>query len=133
MVEEQALVVGGDFLAGGAEGFAIARNFLLRGAPQGAVEGIGEGDKGGGFPLMMAAWKIAPALACGNTVVLKPAETTSVTAAPSYLSDRRLGTPGSEKQFFSNNIFIDVITSREPGVVIYENGHQIVAKPMRRK
>ncbi len=32
------------------------------------------------FPLMMAAWKLAPALACGNTVVLKPAETTSVTA-----------------------------------------------------
>ena len=32
------------------------------------------------FPLMMAAWKIAPALACGNTVVLKPAETTSLTA-----------------------------------------------------
>src|SRR5213592_2387599 len=28
----------------------------------------------------MAAWKIAPALACGNTVVLKPAETTSLTA-----------------------------------------------------
>ena len=32
------------------------------------------------FPLLMAAWKIAPALACGNCVVLKPAETTSVTA-----------------------------------------------------
>lgn len=32
------------------------------------------------FPLMMAAWKIAPALACGNTVVLKPAETTPLTA-----------------------------------------------------
>lgn len=31
------------------------------------------------FPLLMAAWKIAPALACGNTVVLKPAETTSLT------------------------------------------------------
>ena len=30
------------------------------------------------FPLLMAAWKIAPALACGNTVVLKPAETTSL-------------------------------------------------------
>ena len=28
------------------------------------------------FPLLMAAWKIAPALACGNTVVIKPAETT---------------------------------------------------------
>jgi aldehyde dehydrogenase (NAD+) len=32
------------------------------------------------FPLLMAAWKIAPALATGNTVVLKPAETTSMTA-----------------------------------------------------
>lgn len=32
------------------------------------------------FPLLMAAWKIAPALAAGNTVVLKPAESTSLTA-----------------------------------------------------
>lgn len=32
------------------------------------------------FPLLMAAWKLAPALATGNTVVLKPAETTSLTA-----------------------------------------------------
>ena len=32
------------------------------------------------FPLMMAAWKLAPAIACGNTCVLKPAETTSLTA-----------------------------------------------------
>ena len=32
------------------------------------------------FPLLMLAWKLAPALAAGNTVVLKPAETTSVTA-----------------------------------------------------
>jgi len=32
------------------------------------------------FPLLMAAWKIAPALASGNTVVLKPAETTPLTA-----------------------------------------------------
>jgi aldehyde dehydrogenase (NAD+) len=32
------------------------------------------------FPLLMAAWKIAPALAAGNTLVLKPAETTPLTA-----------------------------------------------------
>jgi len=32
------------------------------------------------FPLLMLAWKLAPALATGNTVVIKPAETTSVTA-----------------------------------------------------
>jgi small subunit ribosomal protein S14 len=31
------------------------------------------------FPLLMLAWKLAPALAMGNTVVLKPAETTSIT------------------------------------------------------
>jgi aldehyde dehydrogenase (NAD+) len=32
------------------------------------------------FPLLMLAWKVAPAIACGNTVVLKPAETTPLTA-----------------------------------------------------
>ncbi|CAB3394298.1 aldehyde dehydrogenase family protein [Kyrpidia spormannii] len=32
------------------------------------------------FPLMIAAWKVAPALACGNTVVLKPSELTPLTA-----------------------------------------------------
>ena len=32
------------------------------------------------FPLLMLAWKVAPALAMGNTVVLKPAEYTSLTA-----------------------------------------------------
>ncbi len=32
------------------------------------------------FPLLMAAWKVGPALACGNTVVLKPAEQTPLTA-----------------------------------------------------
>ena len=32
------------------------------------------------FPLLMLSWKIAPALACGNTVVFKPAEFTSLSA-----------------------------------------------------
>src|SRR6202011_5808680 len=32
------------------------------------------------FPLMMAAWKVAPALACGNSVVLKPSEETPLSA-----------------------------------------------------
>lgn len=32
------------------------------------------------FPLLMFIWKIAPALACGNTVVVKPAEQTPLTA-----------------------------------------------------
>ncbi|KAA1251486.1 aldehyde dehydrogenase family protein [Mycobacterium simiae] len=37
------------------------------------------------FPLLMAAWKLAPALACGNTAVLKPAEQTPLSAL--YLAD----------------------------------------------
>ena len=54
-----------------------------------AHAGIGETPKPHGvvgqiipwnFPMMMLAWKVAPALATGNTVVLKPAETTSLTA-----------------------------------------------------
>ena len=32
------------------------------------------------FPLLLASWKLAPALACGNTVILKPSELTSLTA-----------------------------------------------------
>ena len=32
------------------------------------------------FPLLLAAWKVAPALACGNTVILKPASQTPLTA-----------------------------------------------------
>jgi len=45
------------------------------------------------FPLLMAAWKIAPALACGNTVVLKPAETTPLTAMKLAELIRDVGLP----------------------------------------
>jgi aldehyde dehydrogenase (NAD+) len=45
------------------------------------------------FPLLMAAWKIAPALAAGNTVVLKPAETTSLTALKLAEIIREAGLP----------------------------------------
>ncbi len=48
----------------------------LRASPVGVVGQIIPWN----FPLLMAAWKIAPALAAGNTVVLKPAETTSLSA-----------------------------------------------------
>lgn len=45
------------------------------------------------FPLLMLAWKIAPALACGNTVVLKPAETTPLTALRMAEIFREVGLP----------------------------------------
>ena len=45
------------------------------------------------FPLLMLAWKIAPALATGNTVVLKPAEFTSITAVAFAEILQQIGLP----------------------------------------
>ncbi len=45
------------------------------------------------FPLMLAVWKIAPALACGNTVVLKPAENTSLSILKFAEYAREAGLP----------------------------------------
>ena len=45
------------------------------------------------FPLMLAVWKIAPALACGNTIVLKPAENTSLSALKFAEYARECGLP----------------------------------------
>ena len=49
---------------------------MLRRDPLGVVAGIAPWN----YPLMMAAWKLAPAIAAGNTVVLKPSEHTPLTA-----------------------------------------------------
>ena len=48
---------------------------MIRREPVGVIGQIAPWN----YPLMMAVWKIGPALAAGNTVVLKPAETTPVT------------------------------------------------------
>ena len=50
------------------------------------------------FPLLMLAWKIAPALALGNTVVLKPAEFTSLTALALRRDLQRIGLPPGVRQ-----------------------------------
>ena len=62
------------------------------------------------FPLLMAAWKIAPALAAGNTVVLKPAETTSLTAMRLAEIFQQAGLP--------------------PGVVNFVTGHGAVGETL---
>ena len=49
---------------------------MVRRDPVGVVASIAPWN----YPLMMAAWKLAPALAAGNTVVLKPSEQTPLTA-----------------------------------------------------
>ena len=54
--------------------FVAGRTSIIRREPVGVVGQIAPWN----YPLMMAAWKIGPALATGNTIVLKPAETTPV-------------------------------------------------------
>ena len=61
-------------------GWADKLRYAIPGAPDAAPVGVVGSIVPWNFPLLMAAWKIAPALACGNTVVLKPAETTPLTA-----------------------------------------------------
>src|SRR5439155_544342 len=59
---------GGEYLPG--------HTSMIRRDPVGVITSIAPWN----YPLMMVAWKIAPALAAGNTVVLKPAEFTPLTA-----------------------------------------------------
>ena len=59
--------VAGEYLAG--------HTSMIRRDPVGVVGSIAPWN----YPLMMAAWKTAPALAAGNTVVLKPSEQTPLT------------------------------------------------------
>jgi aminobutyraldehyde dehydrogenase len=60
--------VAGEYLAG--------HTSMIRRDPVGGIASIAPWN----YPLMMAAWKLAPALAAGNTVVLKPSEQTPLTA-----------------------------------------------------
>ena len=61
-------------------GWADKLRYAIPGTPDPAPIGVVGSIVPWNFPLLMAAWKIAPAIACGNTVVLKPAETTPLTA-----------------------------------------------------
>ena len=56
--------------------YAAGFTSMIRRDPLGVVASIAPWN----YPLMMAAWKLAPALAAGNTVVLKPSEQTPLTA-----------------------------------------------------
>jgi aldehyde dehydrogenase (NAD+) len=65
------------------------------------------------FPLLMAAWKVAPALACGNTVVLKPSKTTSITALHLAAIFQEAGLPGG---------VVNIVTgTAETGRAIYHH------------
>ncbi|HNP71349.1 MAG TPA: aldehyde dehydrogenase family protein [Kouleothrix sp.] len=68
------------------------------------------------FPLLMLAWKIAPALAMGNTVVLKPAEWTSLTALAFAEICDEIGLPPGVVNIVSGDGKVGELIVRHPGV-----------------
>lgn len=68
------------------------------------------------FPLLMAAWKIAPALATGNTVVLKPAETTPLTALMLASIVQEAGLPAGVVNIVTGAGTTGELLLRHPGI-----------------
>lgn len=86
------------------------------------------------FPLLMLAWKLAPALACGNTAVLKPAETTSVTAMKfaELLRDAEL--PAGVVNFVCGAGEVGALVARHPAAVkVAFTGSTTVGKAILRE
>ncbi len=68
------------------------------------------------FPLLMLAWKIAPALACGNTVVFKPAEQTSLTALLFAELCAEAGVPAGVINIITGDGAVGQALTRHPGI-----------------
>src|SRR5215218_997189 len=68
------------------------------------------------FPLLMLAWKIAPALAMGNTVVLKPAEWTSLTALAFAEICQEIGLPPGVVNIVTGDGAVGELIVKHPGI-----------------
>src|SRR5690606_6378382 len=68
------------------------------------------------FPLLMASWKIAPALAAGNTVVLKPSETTPLTAMLLAEVFQEIGLPEGVVNFVNGPGSTGALLVNHPGI-----------------
>ena len=85
------------------------------------------------FPLLMLAWKIAPALACGNTVVFKPAEQTSLTALLFALICEEAGLPPGVVNIVTGDGAVGEAIARHPGIAkIAFTGSTEVGRAIRR-
>ena len=85
------------------------------------------------FPLLMAAWKIAPALACGNTVVIKPAETTPLTALRLAEVFDQVGLPPGVVNVVTGDGATGAALVRHPGVdKVAFTGSTAVGKEIQR-
>ncbi|MFC0864796.1 aldehyde dehydrogenase family protein [Sphaerimonospora cavernae] len=68
------------------------------------------------FPLMILAWKLAPALACGNTVVIKPAEQTPLTALKLMELCEQAGVPSGVVNLVTGGPDVGAALVSHPGV-----------------
>ena len=68
------------------------------------------------FPLLMLAWKIAPALACGNTVLFKPAEQTSLTALLFAEICTEVGLPAGVVNIVTGDAVVGQAMAAHPGI-----------------
>jgi aldehyde dehydrogenase (NAD+) len=85
------------------------------------------------FPLLMLAWKVAPALACGNTVVLKPAEFTSLTALLFAASAEGVGLPPGVVNIVTGDGRTGAALVRHPVAKIAFTGSTEVGRIIRRE
>ncbi len=85
------------------------------------------------FPLLMAAWKIAPALAAGNTVVLKPAETSPLTALRLCEVFQQAGLPAGVVNVITGDGKTGAALVRHPGLAkVAFTGSTEVGKEIQR-
>ncbi|HEY6645460.1 gamma-aminobutyraldehyde dehydrogenase [Povalibacter sp.] len=110
------------FFAGAArtQHGAIAGEYLpgftsmVRRDPVGVVASIAPWN----YPLMMAAWKLSPALAAGNTVVIKPSEQTPLTALKLATKLAELFPPGVVNVIFGRGASVGASLISQPGVAM---------------
>ncbi|HMN43286.1 MAG TPA: gamma-aminobutyraldehyde dehydrogenase [Povalibacter sp.] len=87
---------------------------MIRRDPVGVVASIAPWN----YPLMMAAWKLSPALAAGNTVVIKPSEQTPLTALKLATKLAELFPPGVVNVIFGRGSSVGASLISQPGVAM---------------
>ncbi|HZO94671.1 MAG TPA: aldehyde dehydrogenase family protein [Candidatus Baltobacteraceae bacterium] len=114
-------------------GWADKLRYAIPGEPDPRPVGVVGSIVPWNFPLLMAAWKLAPALACGNTVVLKPAETTPLTALVLAEICEEAGLPPGVLNVVTGDGATGAALVRHPGVdKIAFTGSTEVGKIIRR-
>lgn len=102
-----APTIHGDHIDHPPDGFAIVRR-----EPLGVCAGIGAWN----YPIQIAMWKSAPALACGNTMVFKPAELTPLTTTKLAEIYAEAGLPEGVFNVVQGDGRVGAMLSRHPGI-----------------